>query len=205
MPAIAIKLTLGAGIAVIASVGYSVAQDRDLRPPESFAAGDPATRSKALFSEAAKVITSGRCMNCHPASDHPLQGDDHHVHFPPALRGEANSGVPGLVCGTCHTERNVTLTAGPASYQSIPGRSGWALAPINMAWEGKTIGDICRQLKDPNLNGGRSLALLQEHFAKNDLVSWAWNPGVGRSPAPGTQEQLGKLIQAWIDTGAQCP
>jgi hypothetical protein len=42
-----------------------------------------------------------------------------------------------------------------------------------MAWEGKTIGDICRQLKDPDRNGGRDLAMLQEHVAKDDLV-WPW-------------------------------
>jgi hypothetical protein len=74
-----------------------------------------------------------------------------------------------------------------------------------MAWEGKSVGDICRQIKDPTRNGGRSLALLQEHFAKDDLVAWAWSPGAGRMPAPGTQEQLGTLIQAWIETGAECP
>jgi hypothetical protein len=79
------------------------------------------------------------------------------------------------------------------------------LAPIEMAWEGKSIGDICVQLKDPSRNGGRNLALLQEHVAKDDLIAWGWNPGTGRDPAPGTQEGAGQLIQAWIDTGAQCP
>jgi hypothetical protein len=49
------------------------------------------------------------------------------------------------------------------------------------------------------------LALLHEHFAKDDLIAWAWNPGLGRAPVPGTQALLGDLIQAWIDTGAQCP
>ena len=29
--------------------------------------------------------------------------------------------------------------------------------------------------------------------------------GEGRDPAPGNQQQLGELAQAWIDTGAQCP
>jgi hypothetical protein len=47
--------------------------------------------------------------------------------------------------------------------------------------------------------------LLQEHVAKDDLIAWGWNPGTGRDPAPGTQEGAGQLIQAWIDTGAQCP
>ena len=30
-------------------------------------------------------------------------------------------------------------------------------------------------------------------------------PGEGRDPAPGTQAQLGELMQAWIDSGAECP
>ena len=54
-------------------------------------------------------------------------------------------------------------------------------------------------------NGGRDLAALQEHIAKDDLVSWGWNPGEGRQPAPGSQEAAGKLVQAWIDSGAECP
>ena len=74
-----------------------------------------------------------------------------------------------------------------------------------MAWEGKSIGQICQQIKDPARNGGRTLALLHEHFAKDDLVAWGWAPGEGREPAPGNQQQLGELAQAWIDSGAQCP
>ena len=42
-------------------------------------------------------------------------------------------------------------------------------------------------------------------MAHDELVGWGWNPGVGRTPAPGTQEEFGKLIQAWADSGAQCP
>ncbi len=92
-----------------------------------------------------------------------------------------------------------------ATYQSIPGHPRWGLAPIEMAWEGRSIGQICAQLKDPARNGGRDLTLLHEHFAKDDLVAWGWNPGLGRTPVPGTQERLGELIKAWIDTGAECP
>jgi len=92
-----------------------------------------------------------------------------------------------------------------ATYRSIPGHPRWQLVPIEMAWEGKSVGDICRQLKDPDRNGGRDLALLQAHVAKDDLIAWGWNPGAGRDPPPGTQDLAGQLIQAWIDTGAQCP
>jgi hypothetical protein len=71
-----------------------------------------------------------------------------------------------------------------------------------MAWQGKSINDICRQLKDPSRNGGRDLALLHEHAANDDLIAWGWQPGEGRDPAPGTQKLFGDLIQAWIETGA---
>ena len=74
-----------------------------------------------------------------------------------------------------------------------------------MAWQGKSLGDICRQLKDKERNGGRDLALLQEHIAKDDLVAWGWNPGEGREPAPSDQESAGRLVQTWIDSGAECP
>jgi len=56
-----------------------------------------------------------------------------------------------------------------ASFESIPGHPRWGLAPIEMAWEGKTIGEVCRQIKDPQRNGGRSLELLHEHFGARRL------------------------------------
>jgi len=195
-------------VALLLGLGGDRATAQDpgaLRPPSEFAGiQDAPARSRALFTEAAKVIMNPRCMNCHPATDSPLQGNDRHVHMPPASRGDGGIGVAGAPCATCHSERNFTL-AEKASYASIPGHPRWGLAPIEMAWEGKSVGEICAQLKDPARNGGRDLTLLQEHFAKDDLVAWAWNPGAGRAPAPGTQQQLGELIKAWIDTGAQCP
>jgi hypothetical protein len=179
----------------------------ELRPPSAFESiADRAARSRALFAEAAKVFTAPRCMNCHPAGDHPTQGDDMHPHDPPVWRGASGDGVPGAPCQACHLSRTVELFPGAvASYTSIPGHPRWELAPIEMAWQGKSIGEICRQLKDKTRNGGRELAMLQEHVATDDLVAYGWNPGAGRRPAPGTQQLAGELVQAWIDTGAECP
>jgi hypothetical protein len=177
-----------------------------LQPAAAFAGiADRAARSRALFTEAAKVLTHPRCLNCHPAGDQPLQGADHHIHQPPTARGESGDGVAGLHCGACHSDRNFTLSGGTGELQSIPGHPRWQLAPIEMAWQGKSVGDICRQIKDPQRNGNRDLALLHDHVANDDLVAWGWNPGPGREPAPGTQAELGELVQAWIDTGAECP
>ena len=163
---------------------------------------ETAERSRAIFAEIGKLLTNPRCMNCHPASDRPLQGDDHHPHMPPVWRGE--NGHFATDCFGCHTQHNVSLHEA-ASYQSIPGHPRWGVAPSSMAWEGKSLGEICRQLKDVERNGGRNLAMLREHIGTDDLVGWAWRPGAGRDPAPGSQEAAGQLVQAWIDTGAECP
>jgi hypothetical protein len=208
----AIFLISLAGAAALASI-HSFAQTpaaqspaaAGLRDPSSFASiGDQAVRSRALFSEAAKVIMSPRCMNCHPAGDRPTQANDIHAHMPPVTRGDAGIGVPGNTCTACHTDHNFTLEE-HSSYWSIPGHPRWSLAPIEMAWQGKSAGEICLQLKDPKRNGGRDLARLHEHAAGDDLIAWGWQPGAGRDPAPGTQQLFGALVQAWIDTGAQCP
>jgi hypothetical protein len=203
-----VGVTTGAMILVSClAMAQPVTETADpLRPPNAFSnISDRATRSRALFAEAVKVITSPRCMNCHPAGDHPTQGNDLHVHQPAALRGDAGTGTAALPCVACHTEKNFPLVDGAATYQSIPGHPRWGLAPIEMAWQGKTSAEICRQIKDPASNGGRSLALLHEHMAKDELVAWAWKPGFGRRPAPGTQEEFGAIIAAWIETGAECP
>jgi hypothetical protein len=187
------------GTAIVAPV----AAQQSLQPPSAFQSiADRAQRSRAIFAEIGKVLTHPRCMNCHPAGDHPLQGADHREHMPPAWRPE--SAAFADTCAACHTEANYTLQAA-ASYQSIPGHPRWSLAPLSMAWQNKSLGEICRQIKDKERNGGRDLALLQEHVAKDDLVAWGWNPGAGREPAPGSQALAGQLMQAWIDSGAECP
>jgi hypothetical protein len=62
-----------------------------------------------------------------------------------------------------------------------------------MGWEGKTLGEICAQIKDPARNGGRSLEAITENVGEDRLVGWAWAPGSGRKPAPGTQKEAGAL------------
>jgi hypothetical protein len=199
----ALILTTGCAAAIALSAAFAQAPSQPLKPPSEFQSiANQADRSRAIFAEIGKVLTHPRCMNCHPAGEHPLQGADHHEHRPVVWRSD--TGHFGTPCGECHTEKNVTLHEA-AGYQSIPGHPRWSVAPLSMAWEGKSLGDICRQLKDTARNGGRDLALLQEHVAKDDLVAWGWSPGAGREPAPGSQQAAGDLMQAWIDSGAECP
>jgi hypothetical protein len=193
----------GAAFALSAALAQTALPSQPLKTPADFAGiADRTARSRAIFTEVGRVLTHPRCMNCHPAGDHPLQGADHHEHRPVVWRND--TGHFGTPCGECHSERNVPLHEA-ASYRSIPGHPRWGVAPLEMAWQGKTLGEICRQLKDTAKNGGRDLKLLQEHVAKDDLVAWGWAPGEGREPAPGTQAQAGELVQAWIESGAECP
>jgi hypothetical protein len=166
---------------------------------------DRKARSIAIFDEAGKVLQHPRCLNCHPADDHPLQTLKMIPHEPPVFRGPDNMGAPGMMCSTCHGPENVTVVAQSAGIQSIPGDPNWHLAPLSMAWVGKSLGAICEQLKDPSRNGGKSLEAIVEHMASDHLVGWGWNPGKGREPAPGSQQQFGDLAKAWLASGAYCP
>jgi hypothetical protein len=162
--------------ACMTATDQSASDARSLAPVESFSAiADPTARSAALFVEVAKVLQHPRCLNCHPVTRSPTQGDD--LHAP-------------------------TSSAG---IRSIPGAEHWGLAPASMAWQGLTTGEICQQIQDPARNGDRSLEKIRVHLAEDHLVGWAWHPGEGREPAPGTQEQFGELVTAWIETGAHCP
>lgn len=202
--AVAHCLIVGAGLALAPA---SVAQNADtLRSAESFQSiADEKARSVALFEEAGKVIQHPRCVNCHPATERPLQGMTMHPHQPPIFRGDGGMGLVGMQCNTCHSAENTPVVGQADTLKSIPGNPAWHLAPIEMAWEGKSLRQICEQLKDPTRNGDRTMDEMVEHMAHDDLVGWAWKPGAGREPVPGTQEEFGKIIRAWVDTGALCP
>jgi hypothetical protein len=170
-----------------------------LASPDSFAGiSDTAVRSAALFTELGKVLTNPRCLNCHPAGDRPRQGDLSRLHQPPVERGADGFGLPAMRCSICHQQANFD----PGR---VPGHPEWHLAPREMGWEGKTLPEICAQIKDPQRNGGRSLQDLIHHIGEDTLVGWAWAPGFGRQPAPGTQQEAGALVDAWVKTGAACP
>ncbi|MEM7352659.1 MAG: Isoquinoline 1-oxidoreductase subunit, partial [Acidobacteriota bacterium] len=87
----------------------------------------------------------------------------------------------------------------------VPGAPHWHLAPIEMAWEGLSLGQICEQIKDPARNGGRDLAAIVSHMEDDPLVAWGWAPGADREPAPGDQTTFAGLIAAWVIAGAACP
>jgi hypothetical protein len=168
----------------------------------SGAAARPDTNaSQAAFLQVYKVLTSPRCQNCHPAGDAPLQGDDSHVHLQNVRRGTDGHGVTAMRCSTCHQDRNL-----PGAHLP-PGNPKWSLPPAEhkMVFVGRAPGALCKQLKDPKQNGGRTLEALFDHVAHDDLVGWGWNPGDGRTLPPLSREDTAAAMRAWIDGGAACP
>lgn len=162
---------------------------------------DDPEKSAAAFVEMGKVLTHPRCVNCHPAGDSPLQGNLE-AHQPPVVRGEGGLGAAGMRCNTCHGESNVPLLERAGT---MPGAPSWHLAPASMAWQDKSLTEICEQLKDKARNGGKTLEQIHEHNANDALVAWGWAPGEGREPAPGTQAEFAAHTRTWIDYGAHCP
>jgi cytochrome c5 len=160
-----------------------------------------AAASREAFLQVYKVFTSPRCQNCHPSGDAPLQGDDSHAHLQNVKRGKDGQGVYGMRCDTCHQSANL------AGEHMPPGNPKWALPPPEhkMVFVGRTPAELCRQLKDPKQNGGRSLQQLFEHVSADDLVGWGWNPGDGRSLPPLNRADTSAQMKVWIDGSAACP
>ena len=184
-------------ILAIALVIFAIA---NLHAAADNAKPDAAASAKA-FLEIHKVFTSPRCQNCHPAGDAPLQGDDSHVHLQDVKRGKDGRGVSAMRCETCHQTTNL------AGDHMPPGNPKWGLpSPEHkMVFVGRTPAELCRQLKDPEQTGGRSLQQLLEHVASDELVGWGWSPGDGRALPPLSRSDTVAQMKIWIDGGAACP
>jgi hypothetical protein len=160
-----------------------------------------ASTSSAAFLQLYRVLTSPRCQSCHPAGDAPLQGADSHVHIQNVKRGADGHGVTAMRCDTCHQTVNL-----PGEHMP-PGNPKWALPPPEhkMVFVGRSPAELCRQIKDPKQNGGRSLDQLLDHVANDDLVGWGWNPGDGRTLPPLSRPDTVAQMKIWIAGGAACP
>jgi hypothetical protein len=159
----------------------------------------PADHEASLqaFARITEVLRHPRCLNCHPSGDVPRQGDDRHRHRMLVARGPDDRGTTTLKCSTCHQSAN-------AADGRVPGAPHWQLAPRSMGWEGLSDADLCRTLKEPAKNRGRSVRALVEHMTGDALVQWAWSPGERTPPAIG-QREFHELVRRWAQTGAACP
>jgi len=165
---------------------------------------DPAA-GLAAWQEIYAILSHPRCANCHVEDDRPRWSGAHYgrtrIHAFNVMRGTDGSGFgnPGLRCTTCHFDSNSNVLHGP------PGAPGWHLAPVEMAWFGKSSREICTQIKDPARNGGRTVSEVAEHVRDDALVGWGWAPGPGREPAPGSADETFAALERWNAAGAPCP
>jgi hypothetical protein len=162
---------------------------------------DRDTRSADAFLRAYPVFMHPRCLNCHPAGDAPLQGDDSRIHAQNVQRGPDGKGLFALKCAACHQEANTIGLHMP------PGNPNWHLPPANMpmVFERRTPRELAEQLKDPRRNGGKTLAQLLKHVEEDGLVTGCWNPGDGRTKPPVSHSDFAKAMREWIDSGAEIP
>ena len=179
----------------------------------SFAFQEPATNTieeanvsagLAAWEKIYEVVSHPRCANCHVADGRPMWSGEHYggtFKHPMYVGGDPDQllGQPGMMCNTCHMAENSEKLHGP------PGAEVWHLPPAEMVWWEKSSAEVCEQLKDPERNGGRSLAEIETHIADDALVLWGWNPGPGREPAPHSAAETAQYVAAWSASGAPCP
>ena len=188
---VVLALLFGAGIVATALAGLLHASSAILAQPS-------ADSGLAAFQRIATVLSSPRCLNCHPREDRPRQGDDRHVHLMNVQRGQDGKGLAAMRCSGCHQEHNNDAAG-------VPGAPHWHLAPKTMGWTGLSVGELCRTLLDPTKNGGRSVADLVKHMTTDALVLWAWRPGRDRTAPPLSTDELKSALEAWAKAGAPCP
>jgi hypothetical protein len=189
---------LGVGAAVLIVAGAASSPTSPAAAPTSQKTGVEA------FETVRAVLQHPRCQNCHIPGDAPLQYDQGLAHAQNVVRGADGKGAAGLPCATCHGVSNPPAAWGA---HMPPGAPGWRLPASDrkMVFIGLSSGDLCRRLKDPNENGGRSLELLVRHVSDDQLVLWGWSPGEGRDPVSIPHAEFVAQFKTWVAAGAPCP
>ncbi len=193
-----LALSCAARLSAQPSSRFAPAPNVHTAPPSSQATPTP---SAQLFEQIYTVLEHPRCMNCHTGEAFPRQGDDAHRHTMNVSRGPADHGAAGLHCSTCHQSVNQAASG-------VPGADDWSLAPLRMTWQGLSVGQLCRALRDP-AKGAMTPEQMLPHFATG-LIRWAWAPGTNshgraRSTPPMSYAQFIDVTKRWIASGAACP
>ncbi|NHI02123.1 hypothetical protein [Oceanimonas sp. MB9] len=181
-----------------------------------------------------QVATHPRCANCHGVVEdgihRPTVGDQRIPH-PMNITSLNNirliaqdgkfvmaDNLQPVNCRSCHRDENGTEAGMPpgAANDLMPGFV-WHMPPVTMVIEQDiTPAELCNNWLDPAKNsflamrGGRSdMATFKkefEHHVQDDpLVRWSWDPGLNRTPAPGSHKDFAQAMTLWIDGGAPCP
>lgn len=158
-----------------------------------------------------EVASHPRCSNCHVGeSDRPMWSGPSYgkprVHGMNIRAGESRIGAEYLTCNTCHTTKSDDWDNANDMPHSAPRVAmDWALAPVEANWFGQSSETICAQLRDPDLNGDRTIEELASHLDHDLILHWAWKPGGGREAAPYSLVAHIDDILKWGAAGTPCP
>jgi hypothetical protein len=170
----------------------------------AFSAQGQAQDPVRAFETVRQVLQHPRCQNCHIPDNAPLQYDQGLPHAMNVQRGRDGHGAVGMNCSDCHQTRNL-----PAEYglRAPPGAPNWRLPPENMkmVFINLPAAELCRVLKDPKRNGGKTPEQLVEHVAEDKLVLWGWEPGGQRAPVSVPHAQFVGAFKEWVSGGMPCP
>ena len=170
------------------------------------AAGQAQDRAQAMraFETVREVLQHPRCQNCHIPGNAPLQYDESLPHAMNVQRGRDGLGAVGMNCSGCHQTQNL-----PAEYGlgAPPGAPNWHLPPENMkmVFINLPSAELCRVLKDPKRNCGKTPEQLVKHVAEDKLVLWGWEPGGQRAPVSVPHAQFVGAFKDWVSGGMPCP
>jgi mono/diheme cytochrome c family protein len=164
-------------------------------------AADPAAESRAAFLAAYPVFLHPRCVNCHPAGDAPLVGEESLPHPQNVTRGPDGLGLFAMKCASCHQARNLSGENMP------PGSRNWHLPPPEtpMVFQGKTPRELALHLRDEAATGGKTVEEIVKHIEEDSLVKGGWDPGDGRSKPPIPHGEFAALVREWAEKGAAVP
>ncbi|MEO0920612.1 MAG: hypothetical protein AAFX98_07955 [Pseudomonadota bacterium] len=199
LAAIAISL----GTTTLARSAGETGENVAIEPPDSATIEE----GLAAFNRIYEVASHPRCSNCHVGADNrpmwsgPAYGKTR-PHGMNINAGESRIGAETLLCSACHGVRE-TLNDDPHAAPQVA--MTWQLAPVEAEWFGKNPIEICTQLRDPELNGGRDMLALAAHLDHDLILHWAWNPGGGREPAPYSLQEHVNDILTWGVAGVPCP
>lgn len=196
-----VALTMATILSLVSIMAFALHEERLAElPVTNIPVAKDSVASVEAFKKVYSVLMSPRCMNCHPAGDVPLQGDDSHLHTMNPQRGVEGKGVFAMKCGNCHQPTNTPGKNTP------PGNPNWHLPPANMkmVFQGRTPYQLAKQLVDPKQNGNKDMKKLLEH-ADDGLVLAGWNPGEGRTLPPMSHADFKKAWTTWLTTGAYAP
>ena len=153
------------------------------------------------------VASHPRCANCHVGeSDRPMwSGPTYGKARPHGMgirAGESRIGAETIPCRTCHLTNE---TGGNDQAHGAPQvADAWRLAPVEADWFGRSSDEICGQLRDADLNGGRSFLEIADHLGHDVILHWAWEPGGGREAAPFSLQEHTADVLAWGVAGMPC-